>query len=67
MSLADTLTTYKPFWQSKTLWTAVLFAVAPLCPPVGAFVTANPVFATTVLSGVFAVLRVCSHGKVTIN
>lgn len=45
-------------WQSKTLWTSLIVAVAPLIPPVQALLVANPELAGTIVALVFAGLRV---------
>lgn len=58
----------KPAWQSKTLITAAITALLPvLCPPVAAFVAANPEVTTAVLGLVFAGLRLVTNGKVSIK
>jgi hypothetical protein len=44
-------------WMSKTLWVALIMAVAPLFPPIGVFVAANPATVSLVVGAVFAGLR----------
>lgn len=58
----------KPPWQSKTMWAATIATVVTLAyPPAAVWIAANPALFTAGLSGVFAVLRLVSHGKVTIT
>ena len=57
----------KPAWQSKTLWVALLMALAGFYPPVQAWVQTNPEIFTTILTMVFAALRFISKGKVVIS
>lgn len=57
----------KPVWQSKTFWAALVTTLAPCYPPIAAFVAVNPWAVTSGLGLVFGVLRVVSHGKVTIS
>lgn len=53
-------------WQSKTMWMSALGVLAPLVyPPAAIWIAANPVIYSAALSGVFAVLRLVSRGKVT--
>ena len=51
-------------WQSKTLWAGVFVALAPLFPPVGAFVAANPAVAGAVAGAITAALRFITDKKV---
>lgn len=63
----DTAPVTKPVWQSKTFWAAAITTFAPFFPPVAVFVAANPWAVTSGLGIAFGVLRVVSHGKVTIS
>lgn len=54
-------------WKSKTLWMAAVMALAPLLPPVGVWVTANPELASLVVSGLFAGLRFVTNGKIALE
>jgi hypothetical protein len=51
-------------WLSKTVWVAAITALAPLYPPIGAIVAANPETVAAVVGAVFAGLRMLSSGKV---
>jgi hypothetical protein len=55
--MADDQPSVKAVWQSKTFWAAAITALAPLIPPVGAFVAANPQAVGLVVGLVFAGLR----------
>ncbi len=58
----------KPPWQSKTLWTAAIIALASLFyPPVAEFAKNNPEMFAVVLTGVFTVLRLITKGKISIG
>ncbi len=54
-------------WMSKTLWTAVIMALAAQFPPAAALFAANPAAVTTGLAAVFAGLRLVSNGKVSFS
>lgn len=54
-------------WQSKTMWTALIMALAPLIPPVGAFVSTNPALAGLLAGGITAGLRMLSSSKVELK
>lgn len=54
-------------WQSKTLWCAALVALAPLYPPFGAIVAANPAMVSAALGALFAGLRAISGGKISLG
>lgn len=56
----------KPSWQSKTVWLAVISALAPLFPSVHSWIVSNPEMYASVLSGLFLVLRFLSNGKISI-
>jgi len=56
----------KPSWQSKTVWLAVISALAPLVPSVHAWMIANPETYASVISGLFLVLRFLTNGKISI-
>lgn len=47
-----------PAWKSKTLWAALIVAVAPVFPPAQALIAANPEIVGAIVGGIFAVLRV---------
>ena len=55
--------TKKPAWKSKTLWSSILIAIAPLFPPAQAWIAANPEVYNAVLGGLFAVLRFVTKDK----
>jgi hypothetical protein len=65
--ITPTAKTSKPVWQSKTFWVAAITALAPLYPPVAAFVATNPTLVTVGLGVVFGVLRTVTKGAVTIS
>ena len=50
-------------WTSKTLWTWIIVAAAPLYPPVGQFVSTNPEAAGAIVAIVFAILRAMTETK----
>lgn len=54
-------------WKSKTLWTALIMALVPMCPPAAAFVAANPELSAVIVSGIFAGLRLVSNGKIAVE
>lgn len=56
----------KPWYASKTLIAAAITSLAPLFPPIAAVVQANPSLVLASISGIFAVLRIISHGKITL-
>jgi hypothetical protein len=51
-------------WESKTMWVAAITALAPLYPPLGAVVAANPGVVLAAVSAVFAGLRWVSEHKI---
>lgn len=53
-------------WMSKTLWAAALVALAPLFPPLGVIVAANPAMVSAGIGMLFAGLRFITNGKVSI-
>jgi hypothetical protein len=53
-------------WASKTLWTSLIVAAAPLYPPIGQFVAENPDAAGAIVAIIFATLRVLSSQGVKI-
>lgn len=54
-------------WESKTLWVAALTALAPLYPPVGIFVAANPEMVSAGIGVLFGLLRFVSSKKVGVK
>lgn len=56
----------KPY-LSKTLWMAAIVAVSALIPGVGEFVAKNVEVTGILVGGVFAVLRVMTKGKVSVE
>lgn len=54
-------------WQSKTIWVALLGAIAAFCPPVQHFISGNPETYALVLSGLFSVLRIVTKDKISIS
>lgn len=54
----------KSIWLSKTVWMSILTAAAPLYPPVGAFVSANPAVTSFIVGAVFTGLRFVTDTKV---
>lgn len=55
-------------WESKTFWVSAILAVVPaVFPPAAAFIAANPALVSAGLAAVFSVLRLVSHGKVTLS
>lgn len=54
-------------WMSKTLWLAAITALAPFCPPVAAFMVANPAAVSAGLGAAFAALRLISNGKIAMG
>lgn len=58
----------KPFWQSKTIWFAIITAIAgALIPGATDWIKDNPEAFTTLMSTIFIVLRIVTKGKVYIN
>jgi hypothetical protein len=51
----------KKIWQSKTVWVSILVAIAPLYPPLGAFVTESPAIASFIVSTIFGALRLVTN------
>lgn len=54
-------------WESKTLWVSLLSAVAAFFPPVQVWVASHAEVFAMGLSGLFAVLRLVSGGKIVIS
>jgi hypothetical protein len=54
-------------WQSKTLWIALIMAIAAFFPGVSAYIQASPEIFTMVLVGVFALLRFITKGGIDIS
>lgn len=57
----------KPFYTSKTFWTATVIPIAVGAIPGGPkFVADNPEAVVTIMSAIFVILRIITKGKVTI-
>ena len=56
----------KSVLKSKTFWMSLIVALAPLIPPVQAYVQANTEMVGLMVGGIFAVLRVITKDKVTL-
>lgn len=54
-------------WQSKSVWMAVIVAVAAFVPAVQAYMASNPELVGLALGAVFAGLRLISNGKISID
>lgn len=54
-------------WQSKSLWVALIVAVAAFIPGVDVFVKANLEMVGLMLGGIFGILRLISNGKISIE
>ncbi len=54
-------------WQSKTLWVALLVAIAPFYPPINAVVASNPELVSIGLGFLFTGLRLLSKDKIVIK
>ena len=59
-------TTKRP-WQSKTLWLALITAIAAFIPPVQTWIASNPEMFALILGGAFGALRVITKGAVSIQ
>lgn len=57
----------KVAWKSKTVWVALVAAVAAFIPGVQAWISANPDTYGSILSGVFVALRFISKDKIVIS
>mgnify|MGYP001287837347 CR=1 FL=1 len=57
----------KPALQSKTLWVALIVAVAAFFPPVQSWIAGNGEIFAQVLAGVFFVLRLVTKGKISVT
>lgn len=57
----------KPAWASKTLWVALVVAIAPFIPAVQDFVVKSPEMVGMILGAVFALLRIISKDKIVID
>lgn len=56
-----------PIWLSKTLWTSIVVAAAPLFPPVAQIVVTNPTLCSFVVGAVFSVLRVVTKTPLKVS
>lgn len=56
----------KQFWASKTMWMSLIVAVAPICPPLNAIISAHPELVSLVVGGIFAGLRMMTTKKISI-
>jgi hypothetical protein len=54
-------------WQSKTVWLAIILAVAALFPQVDALIKAYPDYFATITAALFTAMRMISHGKIEIS
>lgn len=63
----EALDDVKSVWQSKTVWAAIIMAIAPLIPPVGVFVAANPALVGVIAGGITAGLRMVTSKQVTLK
>lgn len=63
----DTPATSKKPWLSKTLWVALLSAIAAFFPPVQTWIAENPSTFGWIVSGLFAVLRLATKNKLVIK
>lgn len=57
----------KPWYLSKTLWTAAVLAGAGFYPPVAAIAIANPELTGLIVAGIIAGLRFITAGKITVK
>lgn len=57
----------KPIWKSKTFWTGLVAAIAPMFPPLQVWMMANPEAYNAILGGVFVLLRLVSSDKVSVK
>jgi hypothetical protein len=57
----------KPAVQSKTVWVALIVAVAAFLPVVKEWIAGNPGIFAQVIAGVFFVLRLVTKGKISIS
>lgn len=53
-------------WQSKTLWSSIAVAALPAIPGVRDVVAANPQESMAVVSGIFAILRAITKGRISL-
>jgi len=58
--------TKKP-WMSKTLWLGLLTAALPFCPPVQAWVIANPEAWSALVGVAFMGIRAVTEKKLSIR
>lgn len=57
----------KKIWQSKTVWASILTPiVTAFAPGVSHWVGANPQLFSSLLGGVFLLLRMISSGRISI-
>lgn len=54
-------------WKSKTLWLALISAVAAFIPSVNAMIVAHPDGYVGIVSALFALLRLVSKDKISIE
>lgn len=54
-------------WESKTLWAALIVAIAGFIPPVGQWINEHPDYFSMVLGGLFGGLRLITKDKISIK
>lgn len=59
--MAESEIDVKKPWESKTLWVSAIVALAPLYPPIGALVAANPEWISMAVGAIFAGLRMITN------
>lgn len=57
----------KKVWESKTFWVSLLLALAPLIPGASEFMSSQPELVNSVIVSIFMVLRLVSHGKISLK
>ena len=55
----------KPIWKSKTFWSSLIVALAPLLPEFGAWVSENPEAYSGMIGGLFILLRAITNTGIT--
>lgn len=56
----------KPIWKSKTFWSGLIVALAPLLPEFGDWIADNPDLYSGMIGGIFILLRSITHTSVKI-
>ena len=57
----------KPIWKSKTFWSSLVVALAPLAPGTSEWISGNPEAYSAILGAMFMFLRTITSNKVTID